>query len=129
MGSDIRWDAQAYGADPVVVRVQQALRGRWEVVLPDRRRGITCETLDEARRVAYQAVSRARPCELIVRDAYHRVAHREIINDRENRPTTAPPPSPPPATGPGRDAPSSRPRQDTPGPASGPRSARFRRRR
>ena len=129
MGSDAGWDAQAYRADPIVVRVQHALGGRWEVVLPDRRRGITCETLDEARRIAYLAVTRVRPCELIVRDAYHRVAHREVINARENRPTTAQPPSPDPATGPDREAASPRARQETSARPAGTRAGRHRRRR
>jgi hypothetical protein len=31
--------------------------------------------------VAYQCASRTRPCEVIVHDAYHRVVHRELVND------------------------------------------------
>jgi hypothetical protein len=41
---------------------------------------VTCETFDDARRVAYRRAARARPCELIVHDAYHRVLHRELID-------------------------------------------------
>ena len=80
MRSDGDGSAQASPAGSVTVRAQRTLRGRWEVLLPGRRGGITCETLDEAQRVAYLAVARTRPCELIVRDAYHRVIHRELID-------------------------------------------------
>ena len=60
--------------------MQRILHGRWKVVPSDRRERITCETFDDARRVAYLAVAHTRPCELIVRDAYHRVIHRELID-------------------------------------------------
>lgn len=67
----------------VTVQVRHTLRGRWEVVVSDARRGIMCETLEDARRIAYLAVAHTRPCELIVRDAYHRVIQRELIEGRE----------------------------------------------
>ena len=50
--------------------------------MPDQRERVTCETLDDARRVAYLCAARRRPCELIVCDAYHRVLHHEFINGR-----------------------------------------------
>ena len=60
---------------PVTVRVDRTGRGAWEVAMPDQRELVTCETLDDARRVAYLCAARRRPCELIVCDAYHRVLH------------------------------------------------------
>jgi hypothetical protein len=65
---------------PVTVRVDLNGRGAWEVAMPGKREPVTCETLDDARRVAYLCVAHMRPCELIVCDAYHRVVHREFIN-------------------------------------------------
>jgi hypothetical protein len=58
--------------------VEHGARGRWKVLTPDRARPITCETFQEAERAAYLAVARAKACELIVRDAYHRVLHHEL---------------------------------------------------
>ena len=89
MRSDGDGSAQASPAGSVTVRAQRTLRGRWEVLLPGRRGGITCETLDEAQRVAYLAVAHTRPCELIVRDAYHRVIHHELIDGHRIQPTSA----------------------------------------
>jgi len=79
-------------SDPITVVVKRTLRGRWEVVLPGRRTGITCETLDDARRMAYLSLAHGRPCELIVRDAYHRVLSRELI-DGHQLPLTDPHPT------------------------------------
>ena len=67
---------------PVTVRVDPNGRGAWEVVMPDQHEPVTCGTLDDARRVAYLCAAHRRPCELIVRDAYHRVLHHELINGR-----------------------------------------------
>jgi hypothetical protein len=55
-------------------------RGAWEIALPDQRARLTCETLDAARREAYRCATERRPCELIVRDAYHRVLSRELVH-------------------------------------------------
>jgi hypothetical protein len=52
----------------------------WEVVLPERGRRVTCETLEDARHVAYQCAARRPPCEVVVRDAYHRVLQRALID-------------------------------------------------
>ncbi len=49
----------------------------WEVVLPGEQ-PVTCETLDDARRVAYLCGAHARPCELIVREGRDHV-HRELV--------------------------------------------------
>lgn len=54
--------------------------GRWEVVLPDGRVELECQSLDEARRVALQCAARAVPSELVVHDAYHRVLNYELID-------------------------------------------------
>jgi hypothetical protein len=94
-----------------------------EVVIPGHRHRITCETLDDARRVAYLAVAHARPCELIVHDAYHRVLHHELIDGHQTPPTGSPPtaeqPKPITDVRVGNDA--SRAREDTPAPLAGSR--------
>lgn len=64
---------------PVTVYVQHHPRGHWEILAPGRRPRIACETLDDARRLAYLLLSQARGRELIVRDAYNRVLQRELI--------------------------------------------------
>lgn len=69
--------------DPTTVRVDISTRGAWEVALPDRRKRLTCETLEEASRVAYGCATDRRPCELIIRDAYHRVLQRQMITRRD----------------------------------------------
>jgi hypothetical protein len=79
MRSNRSRSAQPGLAEGVTIHVQRTLRGRWEVVVPGRRKGIVCDTLDEARRVAYLAVAHTRACELIVHDARHRVIHQELI--------------------------------------------------
>jgi hypothetical protein len=61
--------------------VQRHPRGDWEIVIPGRRGGLVCETLDDARRIAYLSVAHAHDCELIIRDAYNRVLARELISD------------------------------------------------
>jgi len=53
---------------------------------------VTCETFDEAQRVAYLCATHRRPCELIVCDAYHRVLHHELIDadDPDDLPANTP---------------------------------------
>jgi hypothetical protein len=63
------------------VRVLINARGEWEVLVPHRVRPLRCASIQEAERAAYQCATRARPCEVIVHDAYHRVVHRELICD------------------------------------------------
>jgi len=63
-----------------VVLVDRDWHGDWEVSLPDGRTCVTCETLDDARRLAYLHAARILPCELVIRDAYHRVVDHEIID-------------------------------------------------
>jgi hypothetical protein len=66
--------------NPITVRVDPNRSGAWEVAMPDKCELVTCETLDDARRVAYLCVAHSRPCELVVRDAHHRVLERKFIN-------------------------------------------------
>jgi hypothetical protein len=63
-----------------VVCVDRDWHGDWSVSLPDGRTCVTCETLEDARRLAYLHAARILPCELVVRDAYHRVVDHEIID-------------------------------------------------
>ena len=63
------------------VRVLINARGEWEVLIPHHMRPLRCATIEEAERIAYQCASQTRPCEVIVHDAYHRVVHRELVND------------------------------------------------
>jgi hypothetical protein len=55
--------------------------GEWEVALPDQREPVTCETLDDARRIAYLCAAHRHPCELVVRDAYHRVLEHDYFDE------------------------------------------------
>jgi len=69
---------------PVTVRVDLNRRGGWEITFPGQRDRVTCETFDEARRVAYLYVAHRRPCELVLRGAHRRVLHREFIDGAED---------------------------------------------
>lgn len=69
----------------VAIRVDLNRRGGWDVGLPDASEPVTCATLDEARRVAYESAADRHPCELIVYDAYHRVLHRELVDGERHR--------------------------------------------
>ena len=71
-----------------VVWVDRDWRGEWEVSLPDVRSCVTCETLDDARRLAYLHAARILPCELVIRDAYHRVIDHKIV-DRASAPASS----------------------------------------
>lgn len=64
---------------PIQVCVVHHPLGRWEVVSLTGRSGIPCETLEDARRIAYLSVAHGGDCELIVRDAYHRVVEHGLI--------------------------------------------------
>jgi len=63
-----------------MVRVDVKVRGVWEIELSDAGERVTCRTLEEASRVAHRYAADMRPCELIVRDAYHRVLEHELID-------------------------------------------------
>ena len=62
------------------VRVDLNTHGEWEIELSDQSEPVTCETLEDAQRVAYLCAADMSPCELIVCDAYHRVVRCEVIN-------------------------------------------------
>lgn len=64
------------------IRIEHEGHGDWGVELPDEDAPVLCHTLDEARRLAYRQAVRRQPCELVICDAYHRVAHRELVGRR-----------------------------------------------
>ncbi|MGO9899688.1 MAG: hypothetical protein ACLP0J_08335 [Solirubrobacteraceae bacterium] len=41
---------------------------------------VSCETLEEAERVAHMCAAYRQPCELVVCEANHRVLHRDLID-------------------------------------------------
>jgi hypothetical protein len=61
------------------IRVEHDPHHGWEVELPDPDRPVTCPTLQEAQRLAYRLATRRQPCEVVICDAYHRVARRELV--------------------------------------------------
>jgi hypothetical protein len=61
------------------VRVDLNGHGGWDVALTGEEAHIVCDTLEDAREVAYRFAAHRVPCELVVRDAYHRVVRRELI--------------------------------------------------
>ena len=67
---------------PIALHVSRSRSG-WDVVLPESGQLVTCETLDDARRVAYVCGAHAHPCELVVRDHDH--VHSELIGDHASR--------------------------------------------
>jgi hypothetical protein len=69
----------AAGSGVVTVQIRFDGRGRWAVRMPRTEGQVTCETLDDARRVAFLCAARGRSCELIVYDAYDRVMQREFV--------------------------------------------------
>jgi hypothetical protein len=71
----------------LTVCVQHHPRGWWEVITEDGRGRISCETLEDARRIAYLTVAHAKNCELIVRDAYNRIIEHELIERHQPGPT------------------------------------------
>jgi len=74
-------------AAPIRVCVQHHPRGHWEVLVLGSKGRISCETLEDARRIAYLSVAHAQDCELVVRDAYNRVLQRELIDGHRSGPT------------------------------------------
>jgi hypothetical protein len=68
-----------------LVCVDRNSHGEWEVESAARPEPITCASLDEARRIARQLAVRRAPCEVIVRDAYHRVIGRELFGKSARR--------------------------------------------
>ena len=84
METNVRPDVEQ---DPITVRIELNRRGVWEVGISDQIDPVTCETLDDARRVAYLCAAHTGPCELIVRDAYHHVLQHEFIDGDRSRPS------------------------------------------
>jgi hypothetical protein len=70
--------------EPTTVCVDPSGSGIWEVTLPDPDDRVACETLADAQQLAYSVAARSRPCELIVRDAYHRLLRHEYLEERVN---------------------------------------------
>jgi hypothetical protein len=64
----------------VTVLVDRNEHGDWDVALPGGSESVTCETLDDARRIAYLYAAHRHPCELVVRDADHRVLERDFFD-------------------------------------------------
>jgi hypothetical protein len=67
------------------VRVDMSMRGAWEVTLSDPGELMIYPTLEDASRAAHRWAADRGPSELIVCDAYHRVVHRELIDQRDRR--------------------------------------------
>ena len=65
---------------PATIRVRANRRGQWEVALLGSA-PVACSTFREAREAAHRAAEGQGPCMVIVRDAYHRVLEREIIEE------------------------------------------------
>jgi hypothetical protein len=65
---------------PITLCIDPDGRGAWDLVISEDMEHVSCATLDDAKRVAYRRAADRRPCELIVRDAYHRVIDRELID-------------------------------------------------
>jgi len=67
-------------ADISTVQIYRCSRGGWEVDAPGSGKHVRCDSLEDARRLGHLWATRRCPCELIVRDAYHRVIGRELID-------------------------------------------------
>jgi hypothetical protein len=85
MSRDVERDAPAGPTPAAAVNVEFSPHGGWEIELPNESERIACETLQEARRIAYACAARQRPCELIVHDAYHRLIDRQLVGARRQR--------------------------------------------
>jgi hypothetical protein len=76
------------GESPITLCIDPDGRGAWDLVISEEMEHVSCATLDDAKRVAYRRAADRRPCELIVRDAYHRVIGRELIDTEPQGPVT-----------------------------------------
>ncbi len=61
------------------ISVERGRRGDWQVVAPDEPGPVSCQTLGDAHWVAYVLAADRQPCQLVIRDAYHRVLERELL--------------------------------------------------
>jgi hypothetical protein len=64
---------------PCEIRVDRSRRGGWEVLLPEGEIYVVCGTLADARRQARFVARRRHPCEIVIRDAYHRVIDHQTV--------------------------------------------------
>ena len=72
-------------SSPRTVRADLLNRhGVWEITLPAQLDPVRCDSLYEARRVAYRFAAHWHPCEVVMCDAYHRVVHRQVIDSHED---------------------------------------------
>jgi hypothetical protein len=81
---------------PIVVNVDCTGHGTWDVGLPRPHGTVSCDGLDEAKRVARSWFGRGGRSVLVIRDAYLRVLQQELIDPSDDaaarhvRPRTAP---------------------------------------
>ncbi|MGZ4179842.1 MAG: hypothetical protein ACXVUL_04035 [Solirubrobacteraceae bacterium] len=68
---------------PITLSIEPDGRGAWE--LSEGLDHVSCATLEDAKRTAYRRAAHRRACELIVRDAYHRVIDWELIDPDPRR--------------------------------------------
>jgi hypothetical protein len=68
-------------ANTLTVLVDRNSHGDWEVALPDQSDRVRCETLDDARRIGYLCAAHRHRCELVIRDAYHRVVEHNFFDE------------------------------------------------
>ncbi len=65
-------------------------RGDRDIELSDQDGRVSCDTPEEAERVAHICAAYRQPCELVVCEAYNRVLHRELIDASADQAAPAP---------------------------------------
>jgi hypothetical protein len=65
---------------PLIVSVERNPRGGWDIEFPEQHTRVRCETLDDAKRVAFLSAAHSRACTVVVRDAYHRVLDEVFVS-------------------------------------------------
>jgi hypothetical protein len=73
--------------NPLTIGVERTRRGTWDVRLPDQHEPVTCETLDDTKRIAYKCAAHRHICELTVCDMSRRELHHEFINGGAGSPS------------------------------------------
>lgn len=71
--------------DGVKVDVTPNLRGGFDVRFSDLRPRQRCDTLAAAVHLAHQRARESHRCELVIRDAYHRVVGHEFVEGEARR--------------------------------------------
>jgi hypothetical protein len=79
------------GASTTVI-VDWNHHGTWCVQLPEPGVWVECDALSDALRLAQVYAARRPSCEIVVRDAYHRVLRRESLDDRASNRVRRPTP-------------------------------------